>query len=134
MGVSSEMDTDDARKPDAREPEGETGTIVVDGTQVLAMRRSIHELANVLTGVMISGGLLAQYLHPIRPEPVSHGSHQGTALWHYADGVCEGCERGCALLRELRSQLLYACGEAPAGALGSAAGGEKPDMESFKKH
>ena len=94
MGVNSKMDTDDARSSH----EAEQGTIVLDSSQVIAMRRLMHELANVLTGVMISGGLLAQYL-------------EGNTLRHYAAGVCEGCERGCGVVRELRSQLLAACGE-----------------------
>lgn len=115
MGVDSEMDTDDARRsPVEKEP----GTIVLDGSQLAAMRHLMHELSNILTGVMISGGLLAQYL-------------EGNGLRQYAAGVCEGCERGGALLRELRSQLLAACGEAGAGAFGSSSGGQQPKAESF---
>ena len=142
MGVNPEMDRDDAQSPNE---EGETGTIVMDGSQVAAMRRLMHELSNVLTGVMISGGLLEQYLHPSRPTTSSPGAAEaggpnlsgigrlGTkALWHYAAGVCEGCERGCALLRELRGQLLAACGEAEAGALGTSSGKrESNNVESF---
>ncbi len=85
---------------------------------------------------MISGGLLAQFLHPGKPEsgvPASPGavsSPEGKALWHYAAGVCEGCERGGALLRELRSQLMAACGEAEAGALGSSPGQEAAKTDS----
>ena len=115
MGVNPEMDTDDARSPQQK---AEVGTIVLDGSQVTAMRRLMHELSNVLTGVMISGGLLAQYL-------------EGNALRHYAAGVCEGCERGGALLRELRSHLLAACGEPEAEGLGSSPGGQEPNLESF---
>ncbi len=44
-------------------------------------------------------GLLSQYL-------------AGGSLQHYAADICEGSERGCVLVRELRSQLLAACGEA----------------------
>ena len=139
--MSSEMDTND---PQSTREEGEIGTMVVDGAQVLAMRRLMHELSNVLTGVMISGGLLEQYLHPGKPPIDPPGAARDgasnfsgdrsagvKALWHYAAGVCEGCERGCALLRELRRQLLTACGEAEAGAIESSAGGRKPDAQSF---
>jgi hypothetical protein len=97
--MSSEMDKNDAQRLGEREA---LGTIVLDDLQVEAMRRQLHELANVLTGVMISGGLLAQYL-------------EGKALARYASGVCEGCERGCNMVRELRGQLLAACGEAEIG-------------------
>lgn len=135
MDVDPEMDMDDARRP--RE-EAEVGTIVLDGSQVAAMRRLLHELSNVLTGVMISGGLLAQYLHPGRPGPgqpgaasAAQGAAQERALWQYAAGVCEGCERGGALLRELRSQLLAARGEADPGALGGSSGGQEPKRESY---
>ena len=65
------------------------------------MRHRLHELANVFTGVMIAGGLLSQYL-------------EGGSLQHYAADICEGSERGCALVREIRSQLLAACGEVEA--------------------
>ena len=115
MGVDSEMDTGDA--PSSR-VDKEPGTIVLDGSQVAAMRHLMHELSNILTGVMISGGLLAQYL-------------EGNGLRRYAAGVCEGCERGGALLRELRSQLLAACGEAGGGTFESSSGGQEPKVESF---
>jgi hypothetical protein len=116
MGVNSEMDRDDARS--SQEP-AELGTIVLDSSQVKAMGRLMHELANVLTGVMISGGLLAQYL-------------EGNALRHYAAGVCEGCERGCGVVRELRSQLLAACGEPEAAsALQGARREQERNRESF---
>ena len=65
------------------------------------MRHCLHELANVFTGLMIAGGLLSQH-----PEMES--------LQHYVTDLCEGSERGSALVRELRSQLLAACGEAEA--------------------
>lgn len=129
MGVSSEMDSDDARSlPD----EGEAGAVVLDGAQVAAMRRLMHELSNVLTGVMISGGLLAEYLHPGKPTVGYPAGSEGKALWHYATGVCAGCERGCLLLRELRSQLLAACGEADGGVFGTSSGGQEPKPGSSK--
>jgi hypothetical protein len=71
----------------------------LDGEGVLAMRHRLHELANVFTGVMIAGDLLSLRLA------------QGP-LEHYAAGICAGSERGCVLVREIRSQLLAACGEA----------------------
>jgi hypothetical protein len=55
---------------------------------------------------MIAGGLLSHCL-------------EGGTLRQYASDICEGSERGCTLVRELRSQLLAACGEAEAAKAGS---------------
>jgi nitrogen-specific signal transduction histidine kinase len=70
-----------------------SGSVILDSSDVQAMRHRLHELANVITGIMIAGGLLSQQLEP--------GS-----LQHYASNVSEGGERCCVLVRELRSQLL----------------------------
>jgi hypothetical protein len=106
------MDKGDAKR---LRPTGHLGTILLDGSQGEAMRLLLHELANILTGVMISGGLLSQYL-------------ESQPLAHYAAGVCEGCERGCDLLRELRGVLVSACGEPDLAALGKGAqAGREPD-------
>jgi nitrogen-specific signal transduction histidine kinase len=88
--------------------------VVLDGSEVLAMRHRLHELANVFTGVVIAAGLLSQYL-------------EGASLRQYAADLCEGSERGCALVRELRSQLLEACGELDAVQDGGACGGAPED-------
>lgn len=76
--------------------------ILLSQQSVRLMRRNLHELANTLTGVMIAGGLLNQYL-------------DGGSLAAYAADVCEATERGSHLVRELRRQLLAAAGEADAG-------------------
>jgi hypothetical protein len=83
------------------------GGVILDGDGVRAMRHRLHELANAFTGVMIAGGLLSQFL-------------EGGPLEHYALNVCEGSERGCALVRELRSQLLAARGEVEAAPNGNS--------------
>jgi hypothetical protein len=57
------------------------------------MRQYLHDLANVFTGLMISGGLLSQHL-------------EGGSLHHHASNICEGCERGRTLVQEIRSHLL----------------------------
>jgi hypothetical protein len=82
--------------------------VILDSSEVLAMRHRLHELANVFTGVMIAGGLLSQYL-------------EGGPLQQYASNVREGSERGCTLVRELRTQLLAAGGELEAAQGGSMA-------------
>ena len=81
--------------------------VVLDISEVQTMRHRLHELANVFTGVVIAAGLLSQYL-------------DGGSLRQYAADICEGSERGCALVRELRSQLLAACGELEAAKGGDA--------------
>ena len=93
--VNSEMDT---AETSCTAGMGEQGTILLDGAAVQVMRRRLHELANVFTGVMIAGGLLSQFL-------------EGGALRTYASDICEVSERGCALVREIRNQLLAAGGE-----------------------
>lgn len=90
-------------------------TVILDRSEVQAMRHQLHELANVFTGVMIAGGLLSQFL-------------EGGSLWPYASRICEGGERGCNLVRELRSQLLAACGELEAARGGSAIEAEQQDQ------
>jgi hypothetical protein len=88
--------------------------VILDSSEVQAMRHRLHELANVFTGVVIAAGLLSQYL-------------EGGSLRQYADDICEGSERGCALVRELRSQLLAACGELEAAREPSASGAAPDD-------
>ena len=80
---------------------GNRKLVVLDSSNVQAMRHRLHELANIFTGVMIANGLLSQYL-------------EAGSLEHYVKDIAEGGERGCALVRELRSQLLAACGETEA--------------------
>lgn len=108
-GMSSEMNSGVAAKnPELANP----GAVLLDGAEVSAMRKRLHDLANVFTGIMIAGGLMAQYL-------------EDSSLRSYADDICEGSERGCILVREIRSQLLAACGELEAAPTGQS---NEPDM------
>jgi hypothetical protein len=94
-GMNSEMNSGIAGgNPELVTP----GAIFLDGAEVKAIRKRLHDLANVFTGVMIAGGLLAQYL-------------EESPLRSYASEICDGSERGCVLVREIRSQILAACGE-----------------------
>lgn len=56
------------------------------------LRHLLHELSNLLTGVLVTGGLLRIALKGDRRE-------------RYAADVCEGGERGAALVREARALL-----------------------------
>jgi hypothetical protein len=89
-------------------PEGPE-TIALDDAGAAAMRQRLHELANVLTGLVIAGGLLCERL-------------EAAELRRYAADIRESGERGSALVRELRRTLLAASGgpEEQAG-LGEAA-------------
>ena len=53
------------------------------------LRSILHELSNVITGVLMSGGLLRLAL-------------RGDDREHHAMDVCDGGERGAALVREAR--------------------------------
>jgi hypothetical protein len=76
---------------------GKQCSVIVDEVAIRAIRHRLHELANVFTGVMLAGGLLAQHL-------------EGGSLGNYAADICEGSERGAALVWEIRNQLLSAGG------------------------
>lgn len=56
------------------------------------LRRILHDLSNLLTGILVTGGLLQLAL-------------QGDRRQHYAVEICEGSERGAALVREARALL-----------------------------
>ncbi|HEX6879007.1 MAG TPA: hypothetical protein VF135_01470 [Terriglobales bacterium] len=53
------------------------------------LRVILHDLSNLLTGMLISGGLLRQRL-------------RGDSRERYADDICEGGERAAELIREAR--------------------------------
>ena len=103
ISVNSEMNHTEASHnyPAGASP----AVILLEDEEVLAMRHSLHELGNVLTGVMIAGGLLAQYL-------------EGGSLEQYAKDICQGSDRGCSLVREMRSRLLAACDKPAASSPG----------------
>lgn len=77
---------------------GKLSTVRLDSSEVQVLRHGLHELANVFTGVMIASTLLLQNIGVGR-------------LRNYATDISEGSERGCNLVRELRDQLLAACGD-----------------------
>ncbi len=56
------------------------------------LRSILHELSNVMTGVLVSGGLLRLAL-------------RGDAREQRATEVCDGGERGAALVREAQTLL-----------------------------
>jgi hypothetical protein len=75
--------------------------VLMDREGVRQMRHCLHELANVFTGLVIAGDLLS--LHLLEGP-----------LEHYTTEICAGGERGCALVRAIRNQLLAVCGETEA--------------------
>lgn len=61
---------------------------MTDGEQE-QLRSILHDLSNVMTGVLMSGGLLRLAL-------------RGDGREHHALDVCDGGERGAALVRQAR--------------------------------
>jgi signal transduction histidine kinase len=56
------------------------------------LRHILHELSNLLTGILVTGGLLQLAL-------------KGDRRQRYAVELCEGSERGAMLVREARTLL-----------------------------
>ncbi|HUO59445.1 MAG TPA: hypothetical protein VMU24_02180 [Candidatus Acidoferrales bacterium] len=67
--------------------------IVLEVERVREMRAVLHELANVFTGILVAGGVLAQKL-------------QGTDFADRAASLCDLGERGAELSRRTRALLL----------------------------
>jgi hypothetical protein len=61
--------------------------------EVRHLRHVLHELANVLTGMMVTGGLLHQAL-------------KGDLRQRYTGEICTGGDRGAELVREAREVLM----------------------------
>ncbi|HWR34762.1 MAG TPA: hypothetical protein VN622_02690 [Clostridia bacterium] len=60
----------------------------VPGLEAQKVRRALHDLSNLFTGILVHAGLLARALGPEHP------------LHFHALEVCDGGERGAALVRE----------------------------------
>jgi len=63
--------------------------------QYLRLRKIMHELSNVATGLLISAGLMAQSSPP-------------SELRRYCEQISEAAERGAELVRESRRLLRQA--------------------------
>jgi len=100
FGMHTEMNRPEGKAPLPASPVSPAGIYAasLEESEWEALRLRLHELANVFTGVIIAGGLLCNRL-------------QGEDLGRYAADICEGSERGCELVSELRSRLATACGE-----------------------
>ena len=66
---------------------------------VRKLRHALHELANVFTGIMVTGGLLHQAL-------------KGDLRQRYTGEICAGGDRGADLVREAREVLMGSEGSA----------------------
>ena len=67
--------------------------VFVNNGEQERLRTILHDLSNVMTGVLVSGGLLRLALHDDFRN-------------HHAEKVCEAGERGAALVREARTLLI----------------------------
>jgi hypothetical protein len=101
FGMHTELNSLDCKSSLQAAPVSPDGCCLesLEYAELEQLRLRLHELANVFTGVIIAGGLLCNRL-------------EGEDLRRYAADICEGSERGCALVSELRSRLLAASGEA----------------------
>ncbi len=72
---------------------GKYASVELGTDDVRQLRHLLHEMANVFTGVMVSGGLLQQAL-------------RGDQRQRYSNEICNGVERGAVLVREARQILL----------------------------
>lgn len=102
----------DSRSPAAPMPTADCDGVALAFGDLRAMRRRLHELANVFTGMVIAGGLLRERV-------------EAEELRRYAAEICEGGQRGCELVCELRQRLL-ACESGERGEEGGAEGPSAP--------
>jgi nitrogen-specific signal transduction histidine kinase len=75
------------------EEAGRYAAIQLGVEEVRHLRHVLHELANVLTGMMVTGGLLHQAL-------------KGDLRQRYTGEICTGGDRGAELVREAREVLM----------------------------
>lgn len=64
----------------------------VEETTSEQLQRMLHDLSNLLTGILVTAGLLQLAL-------------QGDRRQHYAVEICAGGERGAILVREARDLI-----------------------------
>lgn len=64
----------------------------LSGKEVRELRRLLHDLSSVFTGILVSGGLLNMAL-------------AGDKRQRYSGEICEGAERGAAMVRQARATL-----------------------------
>ena len=74
-------------------PERHYESVELSETEVRTIRMALHEIANVFTGMMLSGGLLQHAL-------------KGDLRERYAAEICGAGERGSKLVREARGVLV----------------------------
>jgi hypothetical protein len=60
--------------------------------EIKQLRRVLHDLSSVFTGILVSGGLLNMAL-------------EGDKRQRYSSEICEGAERGAAMIRQAREVL-----------------------------
>ncbi len=72
---------------------GKYSSVELGEEEVRNLRHLLHEMANVFTGILVTGGLLHQAL-------------EGDLRQRYTGELCTGGERGAALVRQAREVLL----------------------------
>lgn len=72
---------------------GKYAAVELGEDEVRRLRHLLHEMANVFTGILMTGGLLHQAL-------------EGDLRQRYTGEICTGGDRGAVLVREAREVLL----------------------------
>ena len=72
---------------------GKYSAVELGEDEVRHLRHLLHEMANVFTGILMTGGLLHQAL-------------EGDLRQRYTGEICTGGDRGAVLVREARQVLL----------------------------
>jgi hypothetical protein len=72
---------------------GKYAAVQLGEDEVKRLRHLLHEMANVFTGILMTGGLLHQALN-------------GDLRQRYTAEICTGGDRGAVLVREAREVLL----------------------------
>ena len=72
---------------------GKYSAVELGEDEVRRLRHLLHEMANVFTGILMTGGLLHQAL-------------EGDLRQRYTGEICTGGDRGAVLVREAREVLL----------------------------
>jgi hypothetical protein len=72
---------------------GKYSAVELGEDEVRHLRHLLHEMANVFTGILVTGGLL-------------HHALEGDLRQRYTGEICTGGDRGATLVREARDVLL----------------------------
>jgi hypothetical protein len=80
------------RKAEAAVEQDQSKEQELTEVEIRQLRRMLHDLSSVFTGILVSGGLLNMAL-------------EGDKRQRYSEEICEGAERGADMVRHARALL-----------------------------